>query len=118
MVNSALHAIAIEELRHSNPSFYQEYCKLVEEISNQIRTIAKEHAEIMDHTSFTESYDRASCEPMLQIVLGAQKTELYIHVYIHQDNYFVIGKSGNGQIASNSKDALVLVTQQISSIVS
>lgn len=118
MANSALHAIAIEELRHSNPLFYEEYCKLVDGISNQIRQTAKEHMDIMDYTSFTESYDRASCEPILQIVLGAQKTELYIHVYIHQDNHFVIGKSGSGQIAKNANNALALITQKMATIIS
>ncbi|OYY06184.1 MAG: hypothetical protein B7Y67_19275 [Polynucleobacter sp. 35-46-11] len=116
MANSTLHAIAIEELRHSNPLFYQEYCKLVEGLSSQIREIASQHADTMDYTSFTESYDRASREPILQIVIGANKTELYIHIYIHKDNYFVVGKSGSGEIAKNAQEALALVTQRMKAL--
>ena len=113
MGNSTLHAITIEQLRYSNPSFYQEYCQLVEGISAQIRELAKNQADHLDYSSFTESYDRASREPVLQVVIGIQKTELYIHIYIHKDNYFVIGKSGSGTIARNANEALALVEQKI-----
>ena len=113
MGNSALHAIKIQELRHSNPNFYQEYCTLVDGISAQIRELAKNQADHLDYSSFTESYDRASHEPVLQVVIGIQKTELYIHIYIHKDNYFVIGKSGSGTIARNVEEALALVAQKI-----
>ena len=113
MGNSTLHAIAIDELRHSNPNFYNEYELLIEGISAQIRELAKNQADHLDYSSFTESYDRASHEPVLQVVIGIQKTELYIHIYIHKDNYFVIGKSGSGTIARNAKEALALVAQKI-----
>ncbi|QWD65479.1 hypothetical protein [Polynucleobacter sp. MWH-Aus1W21] len=113
MGNSTLHAIAIDELRHSNPEFYREYCLLIEGISNQIRELAKNQADHLDYSSFTESYDRASHEPVLQVVIGIQKTELYIHIYIHKDNYFVIGQSGSGKIAINAQEALALVAQKI-----
>lgn len=116
MGNSTLHAIAIEELRHSNPSFYQDYCLLIEGISTQIRELAQKHADLLDYTSFTESYDRASHEPVLQIVIGANKTELFIHIYIHKDDCFIIGKSGNGTVAKNSQEALALVAQKINEI--
>ena len=113
MGNSTLHAITIEQLRYSNPSFYQEYCQLVEGISAQIRELAKNQADHLDYSSFTESYDRASREPVLQVVIGIQKTELYIHIYIHKDHYFVIGQSGSGKIAINAQEALELVAQKI-----
>lgn len=116
MANSALHAIKVEELRTSNPLFYQEYCKLIEGLSSEIREIASQHADTMDYTSFTESYDRASHEPVLQIVIGTNKTEAYIHIYIHKDNYFIIGRSGSGQIAHNAQHALEFVAQKINAI--
>lgn len=65
MANSALHAIAIEELRHSDPEFHNEYCKLVEGITNRIREIAQSHPNEFDYTGFTESFDKASHEPVL-----------------------------------------------------
>jgi hypothetical protein len=113
MGNSTLHAIAINELRYSSPDFYQEYCLLIEGISAQIRELAKNQADHLDYSSFTESYDRASYEPVLQVVIGIQKTELYIHIYIHKDNYFVIGKSGSGKVARTAKQALDLVMQKL-----
>lgn len=113
MTNSALHAVTILELRQSNPLFYQEYCKLIEGISNQIRGIAKQYADTLDYTSFTESYDRDSHEPVLQIVIGTHKTNLYIRIYIHQENYFVIDKSDGGQVATNALEALELIAQKI-----
>ena len=113
MGNSTLHAIAIDELRYSNPEFYQAYCLLIEGISAQIRELEKNQADPLDYSSFTESYDQASQEPVLQVVIGVQKTELYIHIYIHKDNYFVIGKSGSGTIARNANEALALVEQKI-----
>lgn len=113
MGNSTLHAITIEQLRYSNPSFYQEYCQLIEGISSQIRALAKGRDDHLDFTSFTEGYDRASHEPVLQVVIGAHKTELYIHIYVHKDHYFVIGKSGSGTIARNANEALALVEQKI-----
>ena len=116
MGNSTLHAIVIEELRHSNPSFYQEYCQLIEGISTQIRELAKKQADYLDYTSFTESYDRASHEPVLQVAIGTQKTEFYIHIYIHKDHYFVVGKSGSGEIAKDSKTALLHIDQKMQEI--
>lgn len=116
MGNSTLHAIIINELRNSNPSFYQEYCLLVEGISKQIRALAKNQTDPLDYTSFTESYDRASQEPVLQVIIGAQKTELYIHIYIHKDGYFVVGKSGSGTPAKNAQAALVLINQKLQEI--
>ncbi|QWD91446.1 hypothetical protein [Polynucleobacter sp. MWH-Braz-FAM2G] len=113
MANSTLHAIAIEELRHSNPSFHAEYCQLVEGISNQIRELAKQHPDEFDFTSFTETYDRASNEPVLQIAIGHEKNELYVHVYIHKDNYFVIGKSGSGKQANTASEALEIISQSL-----
>ena len=113
MANSALHAIAIEELRHSNPAFHQEYCKLVDGITTQIRELARQHANEFDYTSFTETYDRASHEPVLQIALGYEKNELYLHIYIHQNNSFVIGKSGSGKQVKTAAEALELVKQSL-----
>ena len=111
MATSALHAIAIEELRHSDPSFHAEYCKLVEGITNLIREIAKKHPNNLDYTSFTESFDRASKEPVLQVVIGIHKNEQYIHIYVRQDKHFVIGKSGNGKTANTADQALELIAQ-------
>ena len=113
MANSALHAIKVEELRTSNPLFYQEYCKLIEGLSSEIREIASQHADTMDYTSFTESYDRASHEPVLQIVIGTHKTNLYIRIYIHKENYFVINNSDSAQVAKNAQQALELIAQKI-----
>ena len=113
MANSTLHAIAIEELRHSNPSFHDEYCKLVEGISNQIRELANQHPDEFDFTSFTETYDRASNEPVLQIAIGYEKNELYLHIYIHKDNYFVIGKSGSGTQVKTAAEALEMISQSL-----
>jgi hypothetical protein len=48
MGNSTLHAIAIDELRHSNPNFYHEYELLIEGISAQIRELAKNQADHLD----------------------------------------------------------------------
>ncbi|QWE22261.1 hypothetical protein FD975_08305 [Polynucleobacter sp. AP-Jannik-300A-C4] len=116
MVTSALHARIIEELRHSNPLFYQEYCKLVEGISNQIRQTTKEYPDNFDYTSFTESYNRATHEPVLHIVIGTHKSDLYIDIYIHKDNYFVIGECSGGTIARNSQETLEIVAQKINTI--
>ena len=116
MGNSTLHAIAIEELRHSNPSFYQEYCLLIEGISTQIRELAKKRADCLDYTSFTESYDRTSHEPVLQVAIGTQKTEFYIHIYVHKEHHFIVGKCGSGEIAKDSKTALLKITQKFQEI--
>jgi uncharacterized protein YpmB len=111
MANSALHAIAIEELRHSDPSFHDEYCKLIEGITQLIREIAKDRPDELDYTSFTESYDRASAEPVLQVVIGANKNETFVHVYIRKDKSFVIGKSGEGKPVKTADQALELIKQ-------
>lgn len=116
MGNSTLHAIAIQGLRHSNPSFYQEYCLLTEGISAQIREFAKKHADYLDYTSFIESYDRASHEPVLKVAIGTQKVELCIHIHIHKDHHFVIGKSGSGEIANDSKAALMQIAKKLGEI--
>ena len=113
MANSTLHAIAIEELRHSNPQFHEEYCKLVEGISEQIRELASKHPNEFDYTSFTETFDRASNEPVLQIAIGYEKNELYVHIYIHKDNYFVIGKSGSGTEVKSAAEALAITSQSL-----
>jgi hypothetical protein len=115
MANSALHAIAIEEFRHSDPGFHDQYCKLVEGITLLIREIAKDRPDELDYTSFTESYDRASAEPVLQVVIGANKNETFIHVYIHKDKCFVIGKSGEGQRAKTADEALKIIAQLLKS---
>ena len=114
MANSALHAIAIEELRHSDPSFHNEYCQLVEGITNKIREIAQSHPKELDYTSFTESYDRASNEPVLQVVIGSHQNETYIHVYVHKDKHFVIGKSGSGKVARTAAQALEIISKSLS----
>lgn len=116
MGNSTLHAITIEQLRYSNPSFYQEYCQLVEGISRQIRALAKGCDDHLDFTSFTEGYDRASHEPVLQVVIGAHKTELYIHIYVHKDHYFVIGKSGSGKPAKTAEQALQIIAEKLKEV--
>lgn len=113
MANSALHAIAIEELRYSDPKFHEEYCKLVEGISNKIQEIAKNHPNELDYTCFTESFDRASHEPVLQVVIGSHKNEQYLHIYIHKDKHFVIGKSGCGKPAKTADQALKIITKEL-----
>lgn len=114
MANSALHAIAIEELRHSDPKFHWEYCKVVDGISNLIRKIAQSHPSELDYTSFTESYDRASHEPVLQVVIGLHKNEKFLHIYIHKEMYFVVGKSGCGKPAKTAAQALEMIQQILS----
>lgn len=114
MANSTLHAIAIEELRHSDPEFHNEYCKLVEDISALIAQIAKAHANELDYTCFTETYDRASNEPVLQVVIGSLQNEQYLHIYVHKDHHFVIGKSGNGNVANTAAHALEIIKQSLS----
>lgn len=114
MANSAFHAIEIEELRHSDPRFHAEYCQLVEGITNLIREIAKSHPNEFEYTSFTESYDRASKEPVLQVVIGSQKNEQYLHIYIHKNKHFVIGKSGKGEIAQTAAQALTIISKSLS----
>lgn len=113
MANSALHAIAIEELRSSNPAFHQEYCLLVEGISNLIFRLAKKHGEYITYTTFTESYDRASKEPILQMVLGSHKNEFYLHAYISKDGGFIVGKNGVGSSAQTAAQALSLIEESI-----
>ena len=116
MVNSALHAIAIEEFRKSDPNFHAQYWKLVEGISNQVRQIAKEHPDELDYTRFTESYDRASAEPVLQVVIDTNQNETFVHVYIHQEKYFVVGKSGAGKKVKTADEALKVIQQTLSVI--
>ena len=66
MASSTLHAIAVAELRQTNPAFYKEYCDLVEGISNLIRDLADQHAHDLGFTSFTETFDHASNEPVFK----------------------------------------------------
>lgn len=113
MASSTLHAIAVAELRHIKPTFYREYCELVRQVSDLIRDIADKHSETLGFTSFTETFDHASNEPVLQIVIGLNKNDFYLHIYIHKDHYFVIGQSGSGKIAINAQEALELVAQKI-----
>lgn len=114
MANSALHAIAIEELRFSDPSFHAEYCQLVEGITNIIREIAKESPDELDYTGFTETFDRASNEPVLQVVIGHHQNEAYLHIYIHKEKHFIIGKSGSGKVANTAAQALEIIKQFLS----
>jgi hypothetical protein len=113
MANSALHAIAIEELRISNPAFHQEYCLLVEGISNLIFRLAQKHGENISYSSFTESYDRASKEPILQIVLGSNKNEFYSHTYLPKDGGFIVGKNGVGPSAHTAAEAIALIETEV-----
>ena len=113
MANSALHAIAIEDLRATNPALHQEYCLLIEGISNLIFRLAQKHGENISYSSFTESYDRASKEPILQIVLGSSKNEFYVHTYIPKDGAFVVGKNGVGPRAQTAADTLALIEAEV-----
>lgn len=113
MANSALHAIAIDELRISNPAFHQEYCLLVEGISNLILRLAQKHGEAITYSTFTESYDRASKEPILQIVLGGTKNEFYVHTYIPKGGGFIVGKNGVGPSAQTAANTLALIETEV-----
>lgn len=113
MANSTLHAISIEELRHSDPEFHAEYCKLVEGITNKIREIAQRHPNELDYTCFTETYDRASNEPVLQVVIGSHQNEQYLHIYVHKDKHFVIGRSGSGKPARTAEQALEIIEKSL-----
>jgi hypothetical protein len=48
------------------------------------------------------------------VVIGANKNETFIHVYIHKDKHFVIGKSGEGQRVKTADEALKIITQLLS----
>jgi hypothetical protein len=116
MASSTLHAIAVAELRHTNPVFYREYCILIEGITNLIRDLADQHANDLGFTSFTETFDHASNEPVLQIVIGANKNELYLHIYIHKDHYFLIRKSGGGKVARTAGQALEIIAEKLKEV--
>lgn len=116
MASSTLQAIAVAELRHKNPAFYKEYCDLVEGISNLIRDLADRHAHDLRFTSFTETFDHASNEPVLQIVIGANKNELYLHICIHKEDYFVIGKSGSGKPVRTGEQALKIIAERLKEV--
>lgn len=116
MGNSALHAIAIQELRQSNPAFHREYCQLVEGISQQIRELAKQHKENLDYSCFIETFDRVRREPVLNIVIETKKNNFQLHIHIHQQYHFVIGKPEVGEIAYTAKDTLKLVAIKIQDI--
>lgn len=114
MANSALHAIAIEEFRTTNPAFHEEYCYLVEGISKIIAQLAKKHGDHIAYSTFTESYDRASNEPILQIVLGSNKNEFYLHTYIPRDGSgFIVGKNGEGPRAQTAMQTIALIEAEI-----
>lgn len=116
MASSTLHAIAVAELKHTQPAFYNEYCELVRQISDLIRELAEKHSESLGFTSFTETFDHASNEPVLQIVIGVNKNDLYLHVYIHKDHYFVIGKSGSGKPARTAEQAMEIIKDKLQGI--
>lgn len=116
MASSTLHAIAIEELRKTNPAFYQEYCQLVLGISEQIQTIAHTHVDDVGFTSFTETFDHASNQPVLQVVLGVSKNDFYLHIYIHKEQYFVVGKSGSGKLAKTAEQALQIIAEKLKEV--
>jgi hypothetical protein len=117
MASSTLHAIAIAELRHTNPDFYREYCNLVEGITNLIRDISDQHANDLGFTSFTETFDHASNQPVLQIVISANKNELYLHIYIDKKDCFVIGKSGSVNAFKAAEQALKIIAERIKEVV-
>jgi hypothetical protein len=113
MANSAFHAIAIEEFRITNPAFHQEYELLVKAISNLIFRLALKHGDHISYSSFTESFDRASKEPILQIVLGSNKNEFYFHTYIPKNGGFIVGKNGVGPSANSAAQALALIETEV-----
>ena len=117
MASSTLHAIAVAELRHIKPTFYREYCELVRQVSDLIRDIADKHSETLGFTSFTETFDHASNEPVLQIVIGLNKNDFYLHIYIHKDHYFVVGKSGSGKPARTAEQAMEIISERLRGIV-
>ncbi len=116
MGNSALHAIAIEGLRQSNPAFYQEYCLLIEGISQQIRELAKAHKEDLDYSCFIETFDRVRREPVLNVVIGIKKNNFQLHIHIHQHYHFIVDKPEVGEIAYTAKDALKIVAIRMQDI--
>lgn len=116
MASSTLHAIAVAELRHTKPAFYREYCELVRQISDLIRDLAEKHSETLGFTSFTETFDHASNEPVLQIVLDINKNDFYLHTYIKKEHYFDIGKSGSGKPARTAKQAIEIIKDQLQGI--
>lgn len=113
MGNSTLHAIAIQELRQSNPAFHREYCQLVEGISQQIRELAKQHKENLDYSCFIETFDRSKKEPVLQIVIGAKKNDFQLLIRVNPDGYFVIQHGNRTKQANNSTEALKDIASQI-----
>ena len=113
MANSALHAITMEQVRISDPSFYDEYLKVVEGITELLRKLSDKHSEFRPYISFTETYDRASNEPILQLVVTGYNKEFRLHIYIPKDNKFIIGLTGSGIVAGNADDTLSAIQGEI-----
>ena len=113
MANSALHAITLEKIRVVNPTFHQEYCLLIEGISNLIRDLVKKHKSHRPFSSFTETYDRDKVEPVLQIVICTAKEYFHLHIYINKQHQFVIGESVDINAVNNSSEALALLQNEV-----
>jgi hypothetical protein len=67
----------------------------------------------LEFTSFTESYDRASNEPVLQVVIGLHRNEKHLQIHIHKDNHFVVGKVSSGKPAYMAAQALDAVEKAL-----
>ncbi len=116
MGNSALHATVIHELRNSNPEFHNQYCELVDGISEQIRQITKAYAGAVEHTCFVETFDRSNHEPVLQIVIGINKNNFQLFVHIHKDHFFVIRQDQEQVKAMTASEALEIIKAKMNNL--
>jgi hypothetical protein len=113
MLNSALHHVAIDQLREENPGFYKEYLELVEKISEIVDTLVNQHSKLISHASIIETYDVASEEAVLQLMIDTLQDKLTLHIYILNDGKFVIGRSGNGSEARSASVALSHIQSEV-----
>jgi len=116
MLDSGLHHVAIDQLRNDNPAFYREYLKLVENISGILDSVLSQNPQIISLASFTETYDANSGEAVLQLIMDTPQGQLNLHIYVHQDSKFVIGKSGGGLEARSADAALLLIQAEVAKL--
>ncbi len=116
MLNSALHHVAIDQLREENPGFYKEYLELVEKISEIVDALVNQHSKLISHASIIETYDVASEEAVLQLMIDTLQDKLTLHIYILKDGKFVIGRSGSGSEARSASVALSQIQSEVAKL--
>jgi hypothetical protein len=113
MFDSSLHTVAIEELKDESPAFYNEYLILEEKISTILDSLESQRPKTTVRASLIQTYDVASREAVLQLIVAIAQQELHLHIYIHRDNKFIIGKSGSGLEARSANTALALIQAEV-----